>query len=29
MVQLTDWRPDLPDEAATPITLWGGVGIKP
>ena len=29
VVRVSDWRPDLADEAATPTTLWGGVGLKP
>jgi SAM-dependent methyltransferase len=29
VVRVSDWRPDSPDEAATPTTLWGGVGVKP
>jgi hypothetical protein len=29
VVRVSDWRPDSPDEAATPTTLWGGVGLKP
>ena len=28
VVRVSDWRPDSPDEAATPTTLWGGVGLK-
>jgi hypothetical protein len=29
VVRVSDWRSDLPDEAATPTTLWGRVGLKP
>jgi hypothetical protein len=29
VVRVSDWRPDSPDEAATPTTLWGGVALKP
>jgi hypothetical protein len=29
VVRVSDWRPHSPDEAATPTTLWGGVGLKP
>ena len=29
VVRVSEWRPDSPDEAATPTTLWGGVGVKP
>jgi hypothetical protein len=29
VVRVSDWRPGSPDEAATPTTLWGGVGVKP
>jgi SAM-dependent methyltransferase len=29
VVRVSDWRPDAADEAATPTTLWGGVGLKP
>jgi hypothetical protein len=29
VVRVSDWRPDSPEEAATPTTLWGGVGLKP
>jgi hypothetical protein len=28
VVRVSDWRPDSPDEAATPTTLWGGMGLK-
>jgi hypothetical protein len=28
VVRVSDWRPDLADEAAMPTTLWGGVGLK-
>jgi hypothetical protein len=29
LVRVSDWRPDSPDEAATPTILWGGVAKKP
>jgi hypothetical protein len=29
LVRVSDWRPDSPDEAAIPATLWGGVGLNP
>jgi len=29
LVPVSDWRPDSPEEAATPTILWGGVGRKP
>jgi hypothetical protein len=29
LVRVSDWRPDSPEEAATPTILWGGVGRKP
>jgi len=28
VVRVSDWRPDSPDQAATPTTLWGGMGLK-
>jgi len=28
LVRVSDWRPDSPEEAATPTILWGGVGRK-
>jgi hypothetical protein len=28
VVRVSDWRPDSPEEAATPTTLWGGMGLK-
>jgi len=28
VVRVSDWRPGSPDDAATPTTLWGGVGVK-
>jgi hypothetical protein len=28
LVRVSDWRPDTPEEAATPTILWGGVGRK-
>jgi S-adenosyl methyltransferase len=28
LVQVSDWRPDSPEEAATPTILWGGVAGK-
>jgi hypothetical protein len=29
LVRVSDWRPDSPEEAATPTILWGGVARKP
>ena len=29
LVRVSDWRPDSPEEAATPTILWGGVAGKP
>jgi hypothetical protein len=29
LVRVSDWRPDSPQEAATPTILWGGVARKP
>jgi hypothetical protein len=29
VVRVSEWRPDSPEEAATPTILWGGVGRKP
>jgi hypothetical protein len=29
VVRVSDWRPGSAREAATPTTLWGGVGLKP
>jgi hypothetical protein len=29
VVRVSDWRPDSPQEAATPTILWGGVASKP
>ena len=29
LVRVSEWRPDSPDEAATPTILWGGVARKP
>jgi hypothetical protein len=29
LVRVSDWRPDTPEEAATPTILWGGVAGKP
>jgi hypothetical protein len=29
VVRVSDWRPDSPEESATPTILWGGVGRKP
>ncbi len=29
VVRVSDWRPDSPEEAATPTILWGGVARKP
>jgi hypothetical protein len=29
LVRISDWRPDSPEEAATPTILWGGVARKP
>jgi O-methyltransferase involved in polyketide biosynthesis len=29
LVRVSDWRPDSPEEAATPTILWGGVASKP
>ena len=29
VVRVSEWRPGSPDEAASPTTLWGGVGLKP
>jgi hypothetical protein len=29
LVRVSDWRPDTPEEAATPTILWGGVARKP
>jgi len=29
VVRVSDWRPDSAAAAATPTTLWGGVGLKP
>ena len=28
LVRVSDWRPDSPEEAATPTILWGGVARK-
>jgi hypothetical protein len=28
LVRVSDWRPDSPEETATPTILWGGVGRK-
>jgi hypothetical protein len=28
VVRVSEWRPDSPQEAATPTILWGGVGRK-
>jgi hypothetical protein len=28
LVRVSDWRPDSPEEAATPTILWGGVAGK-
>ena len=28
LVRVSDWRPDSPEDAATPTILWGGVGRK-
>jgi O-methyltransferase involved in polyketide biosynthesis len=29
LVRVSDWRPDSPEEAATPTILWGGVARQP
>jgi hypothetical protein len=29
LVPVSEWRPDTPEEAATPTILWGGVAKKP
>jgi hypothetical protein len=29
VVRVSDWRPDSPEESATPTILWGGVARKP
>jgi hypothetical protein len=29
LVRVSEWRPDSPEEAATPTILWGGVARKP
>jgi hypothetical protein len=29
LVRVSDWRPDSPEEAATPTILWGDVARKP
>ena len=29
VVRVSEWRPDSPEEAATPTILWGGVARKP
>jgi len=29
LVRVSDWRPDSPEEAATPTILWGGAARKP
>jgi len=29
VVRVSDWRPDSPEESATPTILWGGVAHKP
>jgi hypothetical protein len=29
VVRIPEWRPGTPAEAATPATMWGGVGQKP
>jgi hypothetical protein len=29
LVRVSEWRPDTPEEAATPTILWGGVARKP
>jgi O-methyltransferase involved in polyketide biosynthesis len=29
LVRVSDWRPDSPEESATPTILWGGVAKKP
>jgi len=29
LVRVSEWRPDNPEEAATPTILWGGVAKKP
>jgi S-adenosyl methyltransferase len=29
VVRIPEWRPDAPEDMATPATMWGGVGRKP
>jgi hypothetical protein len=29
VVRIPEWRPDAPQDTATPATMWGGVGRKP
>jgi hypothetical protein len=28
LVRVSEWRPESPEEAATPTILWGGVARK-
>jgi S-adenosyl methyltransferase len=29
VVRIPEWRPDAPEDAATPATMWGGVALRP
>ena len=29
VVRIPEWRPDAPEDTATPATMWGGVARKP